>query len=772
MSEDKHRDPQLRISFSDLISILQKSKKTILYFAVAFGMLGLFWGLRKPIRYEAEATFREKGIKHASLPTSSSFMQMLAFGGSGGTESEAASLMKSRAILKDVIEKLHLQADLRPIHEGESFPKLAARNLLLAWNSFNNGAFPILSDPCCPIKFAHLKYTGETPLSFRLEMDENGQMQIYKNSSLIGEGHLGVPFEFDNLSFIIVKNDNDPLVPQTYSLTINSLVETAKSMDKILKIETPKVDKSFLQDKSLLIVKYNHRDRLIASQIVNAVMDSYQAYAQNYHIKMANKQLDYLSTRRDQLSGNLTGLMQKHANFLANDLYGSGFIESNKEMDFLAKSQHEYKRKLLDNELEIKRLMEIKDDDFSHYDRYSANDVNPVIINNIYTEMSTLKQQRDGLQIEIQKKAVNQGANLQHFFDMQVDELKDVQQLLMALREINTQFKQNVMPDPNSKLLNDPRYLLKGWFSRLQNARQENQSWITTKDSLQLYLNNLERLFGVHERILQERLTHQQNPSSEYRGINLEDATELYRDYSKQIIQLENTIRQNTFFISQIENPNFEITSLSAGLNDSISAEIIHKASSLVQKLRDQNNQSVREQERIKEELHLERTFLNLHLQQMVQLMELNKQLINEKIAALQNVSLELIHQRISLLEKNLQDYLQSRLNHLKQERELIKRHLETIHTEMAQLPQKWVSEQLLTQEVATNHLIVEEIAKLVETKNISHNLEVIQSAPVDVAYPSLHPIAPPVFLLGFLGFSLGGFLGACFSLGRSVIKS
>lgn len=767
MSTNKELDDRCLISFSDVLSILRRSKKKIFFCACAFAILGMAWALSKPIRYAAEATFREKGIKQTSLSSSSSLLHILS-GGNGltGAESEAASLMVSRIILKDVIEKLHLQADLQAHQDAETLPKLARQNLALTWATLKNISQPVIKDLCCPLKIESLKYTGEVPLSIKLDLEDNGLFKVSQATSqeLIGEGQLGKPFQFEALSFTIIPSDSNPIAAQSFGLTVNSLANTAKNISLVLKVDPSKLD------KSLLKIQFEHRDRHLASKIVNAIMESYQAYSKNYHGEMAIKQLDYLSQRRDQLSENLVALMQKHADFLAHDLYSSGFIESNKEMDFLAKSQHEYKRKLLDNELEIKRLTNIKIDNFAHYDRYSTNDGDPTIINNVFSEMRSLKQQRDALEIETQKKAILQGTNLQHLFDQQVKELKEIQQYLVELKEINDGFLQGSMPNMNSKLLNDPRFLLKRWFDRLQNANADSpKNRNETEQSLQFYLNNLNRLFGVHERILQERLTHQQNPSGEYQGINLEMATDLYRDYSKQLIQMESTIRQNVFFINQIEDPNFEITSLSAGLNDPISTEIIQKASQLVLRLRDQNNQSTREQERIKEELNLERTFMNLHLQQMVQLMELNKQLIDEKVFALQNVSLELIHQRISLLEKNLQDYLQSRLHNLQQERALIKLHLENIHLEMAQLPQKWVSEQLLTQEVTTNHLIVEEIAKLVETKNISHNLEVIQSAPVDLALPPVHPQSPKIFLLAILGFLVGGFLCSFFVLAKSL---
>ena len=389
----------------------------------------------------------------------------------------------------------------------------------------------------------------------------------------------------------------------------------------------------------------------------------------------------------------------------------------------------------------------------AYYDRYSLREGDPAVINHILAEIRKLKQLRDNYEIELQKKSFEH-TNLQQSFEKQINELSLVQLYIVELRELMTLAATNRSPSLNSKLLDDNRFLLKGWFERLENARLNDPTNLKKiQENFQFYLSNLERLFEVHEHVLQERLTHQQNPSGEYQGITLEVATELYLDFSKQMIQTEGSIRRNLFFIHQIEDPLFEITSLSADLTDPISMEMIRRASELVLNLRDSNNQSMREQERIKDELNLQRTFLAMHLQQMIQLMELNKDLIDEKIYALQNVSLGLIHQQISLLEKNLQDYVQSRLQNLQQERSLIKEHLELIHLELAALPEKWVSEKLIEQEVETNKLIVEEIAKMVESKNIAHNLDVIQSAPLDHALAALHPAPPKIMLWGFSDF-------------------
>lgn len=767
-SDNKEKEDKFLLSFADILSLFRQSKKKILGSALALGVVGAIWGLTMPIQYKGEGTFREKGVRSSGFSTSS-VIQMLGGGGIVGGESEATSLMTSRTILKDVISELHLQGNLEALSDIETRPRLIKRNFMLTWSSlFSNAPQPVLKDLCCPLKIEALQYPGEIPLAFLVDLQDNGNYEVLdlnRHRQSVGMGKLGNPFQFEQMSLTLAPTDpNQSIAAQSFCLTVNSLPNTVKELCATLKVESAKLD------KSLLTLKYTHRNRHRTSAVINAVMNSYQSYLKNYHKDIALSQLDYLSQRRDQLTKNLTNLMERHADYLANDLYNSGFIETDKEMEFMAKNQHEYKRKLLENELEIKRLTNVQPNNFAYYDRYTPSEGDSSIINSILSEMRSLKQQRDTLEIELQKKSALQGANLQISFDQQFNELQEVQQYLVELRKFTEQYAQGFLPDPNSKLLNDPRFLLKEWMNRLQKSRQNYPNEGTdTEENFKFYLNNLERLLGVHERILQERLMHQQNPSGEYQGISLEVATNLYLDYSKQLIQIEGTIRQNLFFIHQIEDPNFEITSLSSGLGDPVSSVMIQKSSELVLNLRDQNNQSMREQERIKEQLNLQRTFLNMHLKQMVQLMELNKQLIDEKIFALQNVSLELIHQRISLLEKNLQDYLTSRLFNLQQERILIKRHLESIHAEMALLPQKWVSEKLLMQEVETNQRIVEEIVKLVESKNISHKLELIQSAPVDIALTPVHPVPPKALLLGIVGFMFGGFIGSGIVLGKAL---
>jgi hypothetical protein len=77
----------------------------------------------------------------------------------------------------------------------------------------------------------------------------------------------------------------------------------------------------------------------------------------------------------------------------------------------------------------------------------------------------------------------------------------------------------------------------------------------------------------------------------------------------------------------------------------------------------------------------------------------------------------------------------------------------------MAKLSKKWVAETLIQQHLRVNEKMAEEITKLVESKNIANNLEMIQSAPLDLAYLPLQPKSPKLLFFTLLGGILGAFL-------------
>lgn len=760
--KDIHPDENFSITLSDLGRLCKRGKTKILWSAIGVGFLGLLFSLTKPVEYKAEATFREKGTKQSNI--GGSVLAEMFSAGLGQQDNEAISTIRSRQFMKDVIEKLGLQATITQSEDSDSYLSRLFRHLKAEYFEYNSPLHPSLQDRSCCLKISAIQYNKETPVSYKVKVLPKGTFQVFDGKQkLLGEGNFGIPFIQDSFQFTL-NQDGQPIIPSSpYIITLWPMNFRADWLLKKLDIKMEKTD------KNLLKLTFQDGNRHLACEFLNSTMDCYQDYLKTFHDKQSNLQLAYLQQRQDETGLQLFQLMHKHAQSLSTDLTKVGFSDSEKEMEFLAANQHQFKERILSNELEMKRLHSVLSGKCVYYDHYGTTGDSSVI-NNVLENIRRLQQQRDSLQLSLSQSTFLNAYSIQNTFNEQFASLKKVQVDSEELDKIIVAYKNGTEPDISSKLFQDPRFLLKTWHNSLftkdgvDKSQEPNAAgeWEKRQEHFLFYLENIKRLLGVHEKIIQERLTHQQNPSLEFQGVSLETANELYVNYSKRLNEIHAEIQQDIFIAHQIEDPDFEISSLSSSLKDPVSQEMISRASQLLLQLKDENNRSTREQDRLKDELALQRNFLLLHIQQMTSLLKLNQKLNEEKIYDLQNITLELIHQNISLFENNLKAYISSRLENIKQERLILQQHLEDIQMEMATLPERWVAEKLIDQNVKTNELIVQEIAKMVEFKNINHKLELIQSAPVDIAVPSLHPISTrPIFYM-----FLGAFLGALSSMG------
>ena len=130
-----------------------------------------------------------------------------------------------------------------------------------------------------------------------------------------------------------------------------------------------------------------------------------------------------------------------------------------------------------------------------------------------------------------------------------------------------------------------------------------------------------------------------------------------------------------------------------------------------------------------------------------------------------------LIQQQVSLLEKHLSDYVTARIKDLKQESDVIEEHKKELRSQVAVLPPKWVSEMLIDQQIEVNKKTVEEVARLVESKVIGNNIEIIQSKMIDHPVPPIHPKSPRLIFFAILGAFIGGFLTTTFIIVRELVS-
>lgn len=739
---DKNKNQDLfLITFSDLLAICRKNRGKIWVSTLFFAMIAALFALTRAPEYKAEATFREKVKSQGD--TSRSLSLALLVGISDGNENAAVSLMKSRKLIENVIQKRGLQAEIEK--DSFRFKRLAniGDNLKTEYALFRSSLIPALNRKYTYLKASSVNYEGEIPIELKLKFTSEDTF-IVLNKGAKTNGALGTLFKGPNYSFILESTNDVPLAGYTFNLTLYPISVIAEKVLAKLKVE------SDVRDKGLIKLAYKHFDRKEASEFLNALMKIYQDHLKSEHQRLCSEQIAYLHQRQEEASQTLKEMMEAHAQSLSNNMA---------TIDFLFQNQQNFTQKMLLIDLELSRLQKADEEGFAFYDKYGWDGGDPGVINQILSEIRSHRQQADSIDIALRNAPGGNASLLKQSFETQHRELQDVKSYSEEAKAIHKALQGNKSFPQTEKLASNPKYMIRDWYEKLRNSPET--LYECCKSNFNSYLLNLIHLLDVEEKILQERLTHQQNTPQEHKGIDLATANELYLNYSKNLNELESDILHHQFLLNQMEDPKFEVSALSTILSDPVSKEIIAKTSALSLLLQDQDNRSLKEQERIKGELVQQKGFLSLHIQQTAQLLNLRKKLFQDKIVSLQNAMLELIQQNISVLEQQMSDYIKSRMANLKQERLAIEQQQQILQKEMAKMPSKWASEKIIDQHLEMSKKMIEKITEAVETKNISSNLDLSQSAPLDIAKTPIHPDSSRVFLLSILG-SLMGFLLSC----------
>lgn len=196
-------------------------------------------------------------------------------------------------------------------------------------------------------------------------------------------------------------------------------------------------------------------------------------------------------------------------------------------------------------------------------------------------------------------------------------------------------------------------------------------------------------------------------------GLTTELAEHLYGDYSQQWDRLRVEIGQLSSQIQQVNTPDFDISSLSSLLTDSISVELMQKAARISLDMQDRNNYSGKDVERLRGQLTLQKEFLLQHMSQLLKTKKAQSQLLKEKMASLQSSFAHLLGEEKQLLEEQLH----------------------TIQGKMKSLPEKWKQEQQLLMQRDLHLGMIQGLTQLTEAKNLRHRLFQVESKPIDWAH-------------------------------------
>jgi len=721
------------VSFSDVKRLYISKWRGLIKWAFAGAFLALFYFGNLTSKYRAEASFKE-GMEKTSPD---SLVKELM--GGGAEQLQATSLMKSYQVLKPLVEKMGLQI-------GCPNPRWLFSRVVNRFREALRAEKGLPLEDLDPFLFQDVAYEEEGSLSFTLFFTDATHFTIHSadKKEEMGKGTVGTETHFSHRlgRFTVVKTPKKLKIGAFYPFHISHWASAANALRSQIKIKNDK------DNRALVNVSFSHRDRHLAAQLANELMNQYQGYLKREYDHLAKEQLTYLEGKQEQIFGKMEELFDQHTAYLSKNLEENGFIGLDQEVEKLLLPHHEMSSKVISIEVELSRL-----DQMEKEERAMVLVEGPFSqgLHQISQQIQELKQQRDLLELSLCQIT-------QHALEGKREELKEIRNHRYAVEKLIQEV------DRGGEISSfDINPGLCHWAKSIRDLEE--------REDFGEYLENYARLLSIREKMIQERFFYGDNAPAELEGMDLSLARSLFLKYNSDLDAAENSLRHYAQLKKEIPQPDFDLASLSTLLIDPLCQKVIEEAMNLGLHLKDEKHRSSKEGERWREEIALHRNILMNHLDQLIKVEELNAALIREKMAGLQKVSLDCINCQISVLHEQIHDSIKQRRQALLLEKALLEKKMGKMRAELAvALPEKWRFEKWLNIKTEMVSKVMEAVTEVVESKTISNHLHHVESKPLDCALVPTAPQPPRLYRMMCLGAFALPFLIFCLSFIRRIL--
>jgi len=354
-------------SLSDLTKLLKQNRLLFGMIFLICSCLGFCYKLTRPLQYTAQGLF--KG--HVSN-NNSRILKALEFLGTDDTYLSADDPrynLRSYPVIEGVVKSLNLQSYLVETGANGKIKEIwHTLKTAAAYRSLKTNPHPsaildakvyvpnrqIIPDYHPSAVCTHLEYIKDTSSTLSIHFLNDTQFQVKEGSSVLGKSALNLPFEWLGGSFTLTGKGYKGKI---LTLHLIPLPQAIQSLQNTLKITRDK------ENPVTILIKYTHRDRLLASCIVNETMQQYQAYLHTEAKKKITKQLAYLRSRQEENMDQFESILAEQKKYLSSHLDAGAILSSEKELEFMAQTQAQIKSRLLDIQSELEYLSEIDTDD-------------------------------------------------------------------------------------------------------------------------------------------------------------------------------------------------------------------------------------------------------------------------------------------------------------------------------------------------------------------------------------------------------------------------
>ncbi len=706
-----------------------------------------------PVQFVSQATFKEEIEKEDQM---SNLKDLL--GAVSAYEPKASVLMKSKRLLRPVVENLGLQVR---VDEKSLLSKVMGR-LLDNWALLIGGEIKDRD----AFLFRDVKYEGEKISRLELQILSDESFAIYAGKKELGKGKLFEPFHFKGGQFTLYHIPERVRKKKKYSLLFTPWLPLFEGLSKSLVIESDKINKSILR------ISFSHRDRWQATALVNEVMQQFKNYLSQEQEERTKAQIAYLERRQEKFKEKWQKSLEEHVAFVEENIAEDGFLGYQERLAHFLHPLNSYMDKLLSLELEDLQLEEgecagsspIFPDMKGISDNKEMLTFRKNLIANSLPEKEKMLESLLTLfqKLEREEEALSSA-------DSPVTKEKNE---LISQKQMWEKISYPSLPNVEQKMdLFERLQEEKKQIEQVKIAIAENDrealsllSYSTPfqRDELFEHVEEYEKLVELKEKTYKERILSSLSIPEELEGIELETANLLVGEYQSGLDKSFAFRNKLQLLRAQLARVPFDAGSLLESIKDPISQKLLGKISDLQQALHDKKNHSEREQNRIGQDIESTREFLLTHLEKLEQIEKLNQDFLQKNISRIQEVIIDRINQKLGALSQQEERFIHSRKKQIATEKNLLLEKIAQIKQEMQFLPKQWFKETMLKWQTELSMRMMESITKILESKTISSHLHNISSKPLDHAEQPLKPISKKLglkilfmLLLSHIGFVL-----------------
>jgi len=460
-----------------------------------------------------------------------------------------------------------------------------------------------------PFLFSHVK-TGQMQEGFLLKIafhDDDKFDVLDTKKKVIGTGIIGEQVLLNDISFTLEN------VPKAIKKVIKKdkhysfIVQPLE--DTLSGLKTQLSIKPDRIDNATYHSAFSARNPIVAKRVLNSLFVKYEECKRRLYLDVLAKDIEEIQNQERSLRTELFTRLEDRAREYTSKIGEGQFIDAQSEIDILHTSKKTCLEKLLELEILLSRLEERN--------------------------------------VGIGNQSIDLGKNIQTL-TRQIESVDQIQKKLSqdpkSWHELYTFTSNELGYSQPTKLVNE-----------------EEVSRIFASQVIS-HLKGKKSLFEATSHAIED----------EGQGkIDLVLGQNLLSEHYHKMFELESAMQQTTFLKGELLRPDFEISSVGSLLSDPFLQSLLKNTAELSFQLHDQVNHTSREQDRIRESIVFTKQFLDHHLRQKIDLLQLELDLTRLRAERIQQGMLEQIRSEKSLLEKRVR----------------------LVQQEVAELPNKWLLE-------------------------------------------------------------------------------